>query len=950
MKAYARWIGVGLLALVVGLGVSCSAPSREELVTTVALDTTTEQYPAVVWRHVSYASPRAGHAMAYDAVRGRAVVYGGAGGAQDDGTCLWDSRVWSCLFPVPSPVVRYQSTLVWDPVGAQTLAFAGSGRRSLFAWDGAAWSDLTGTSGPSGRSGHVAAFDKRRAKMVIFGGVDATGRLADTWEWDGAAWLMRAPPTSPTARTSSAMVYDEERAEVLLYGGETSVGPSSETWAFNGTTWSKKAPALAPPARVNHSLAYDAIRKRVVLAGGDGDFDAPPVTNTWEWDGTTWANRTPTSGPTGRNNSAMTFDAGRARIVLYGGSDYAGRASSDTWEWNGSAWSAAAPPQSPGDMQEFAFATDPVGRRGVIHGGQTDLQTWTWSSAGWAPRSVAGPPNLVGHAMTYDAARSVFVLFGGYTSTFVVNDTWTWDGAAWLRRTPAVSPPPRQGHAMAYDERRSRVVLFGGLDQTRLADTWEWDGAAWMKKTSARAPAARQAASMTYDVARARVVLFGGAASGPLNDTWEWDGIDWTLMSVPLAPPPRSDAAIFYDRARSRTVIYGGLGSAGALADTWSWDGAAWTILRSNDPPPPMRSARMAATDDLGHALLLESDGIRPKGWTFYALGAACTTTTDCPGATCVDGVCCQSTRCDTCQTCSGLTRGKCSSVVNAEDLDSCAVRNGMSCDAVGDCKLANGAAAASAEACASGFLVDGVCCDTACDGSCQACRDDLKASGQRSGVCDHARDGLDPHDSCASDDATTCQRDGTCDGRGKCRLYAVGTGCGAASCVDNRATGRLCNGFGTCGESADGVSCGLYACRPSVGCTSTCATNADCGARSHCEASQCVANEGASCDGDHTVFTPDDKATDCGKFKCAGATCKASCVSLLDCVSPAVCNAENKCVGDDIAPPDDGGGGCSCRTSKRAATPNVWAWLCALATLWSVRRRAHVGRSRRAQ
>ncbi|MHB8878486.1 MAG: hypothetical protein ACYC8T_32720, partial [Myxococcaceae bacterium] len=51
-------------------------------------------------------------------------------------------------------------------------------------------------------------------------------------------------------------------------------------------TW---VPAYVP-ARYGHALAYDAARQRVVLFGG---LDSAYLTDTWEWDGTTWVRRTP---------------------------------------------------------------------------------------------------------------------------------------------------------------------------------------------------------------------------------------------------------------------------------------------------------------------------------------------------------------------------------------------------------------------------------------------------------------------------------------------------------------------------------------------------------------------------------------------------------------------------------------------------------------------------------
>src|ERR1041384_7179735 len=67
-----------------------------------------------------------------------------------------------------------------------------------------------------------------------------------------------------------------------------------------------------------------------------------------------------------------------------------------------------------------------------------------WSARGLAPRG--------GHAMAFDSARGVTVLFGGFTGG-ESGETWEWDGATWMERTTG-GPSPRSGHAMVYDTAR----------------------------------------------------------------------------------------------------------------------------------------------------------------------------------------------------------------------------------------------------------------------------------------------------------------------------------------------------------------------------------------------------------------------------------------------------------------------------------------------------------------
>jgi hypothetical protein len=120
------------------------------------------------------------------------------------------------------------------------------------------------------------------------------------------------------------------------------------------------------------------------------------------------------------------------------------------------------------------------------------VRPWTWTAAGgWIEASpAASPPPRYSHAMTYDAARGVIVLFGGrIADREAFDDTWEWDGVTWTERATAIRRCALEKHVMAYDAARERTVLFGGalpeqLDENepQLADTWEYDGTTWARR------------------------------------------------------------------------------------------------------------------------------------------------------------------------------------------------------------------------------------------------------------------------------------------------------------------------------------------------------------------------------------------------------------------------------------------------------------------------------------
>src|SRR5262245_23099562 len=126
------------------------------------------------------------------------------------------------------------------------------------------------------------------------------------------------------------------------------------------------------------------------------------------------------------------------------------------------------------------------------------------ASGARADASWTGPllvPKTSRHAIAYDDARQVVVLFGGTSvqeGTANRSDTWEWDGNRWNQRRPATSPVARTFHAMAYDGARQRTVLFGGTyfdslvgDIVYGSDTWTWDGTNWSQIAPAVAPTGR---------------------------------------------------------------------------------------------------------------------------------------------------------------------------------------------------------------------------------------------------------------------------------------------------------------------------------------------------------------------------------------------------------------------------------------------------------------------------
>ncbi|MEB2313494.1 MAG: hypothetical protein OZ921_14425 [Sorangiineae bacterium] len=234
-------------------------------------------------------------------------------------------------------------------------------------------------------------------------------------------------------------------------------------------------------------------------------------------------------------------------------------------------------------------------------------------------------------------------------------------------------------------------------------------------------------------------------------------------------------------------------------------------------------------------------------------------------------------------------------------------------CDSTSHCSpdQDKGAVCSSASQCKSGNCVDGVCCDQACTGGCQACSDAAKGTTGADGVCGPVAAGTDPGNDCAADTPATCQLTGACDGSGGCQKYPFGTVCGAALCSGSTLTGQQCNGSGKC-VAGQTSFCDPYRCIGDA-CPTGCAVDADCTTGNFCSASACVPKLGA---GEACGAANECSSGFCVEGVCCDTACNGTCqactaATKLSGVDDGVCDtaAAGQDPHDDC--PDDGAASC---------------------------------------
>jgi len=276
-------------------------------------------------------SARWEHAMSYDFITGRTVLFGGRPktNAFLNDTWEYNGTDWVQVQTTSAPPGRYLSEMVAVRNGLHHLLFGGRGPGNkdtndtwIYSSIKKTWTKMNPKNSPPARYNPGLAYDSHRNVVVLFGGV---GNKNDTWEWNGTDWTLMTPTTSPGGRYT-AMAYDSARKKVVLYGGNNRL---FDTWEYDGKTWTKVVTKSRPNAYCCVALAYDSVRQRIVVFGGF----SPNNNETWEYDGKDWTQIKPPTSPSARRDfDNMVYDQRRNRMVLFGGYANTGHMG-DTWEY-----------------------------------------------------------------------------------------------------------------------------------------------------------------------------------------------------------------------------------------------------------------------------------------------------------------------------------------------------------------------------------------------------------------------------------------------------------------------------------------------------------------------------------------------------------------------------------------------------------------------------------------
>jgi hypothetical protein len=288
--------------------------------------------------------------------------------------------------------------------------------------------------------------------------------------------------TLPPSQANATMVYDLKRELIVMLGGEK----NPITWEYNGLEWKQVMTKTSPPTRTFFpAMAYDKKREVIVLYGG-WDNTGKNLHDAWEYDGVNWREAVLENTPEQLRLPSMIYYPPRKQIILFG--QYQDSATYQTWAYDGNSWENLDRdlPDIPLPSMFYKTVYDSCRQKLYL----VMLSDWLYEFDGtWQILSnkSGNKLSIEPSSVVYDSFRDRLVHYGAAWENYGDpwrSETWEFDGVDWQQVQPLTSPTPRLSHAMVFDEARGVTVIFGGVDEngTLLNDLWEYDGTTWVQR------------------------------------------------------------------------------------------------------------------------------------------------------------------------------------------------------------------------------------------------------------------------------------------------------------------------------------------------------------------------------------------------------------------------------------------------------------------------------------
>ncbi|MCI4350089.1 MAG: zinc ribbon domain-containing protein [Thermoplasmata archaeon] len=331
------------------------------------------------------------------------------------------------------PYIEFAS-MAYDAVDGYVVMFggldsSGSATSATWTYHNRTWTDLSGQLAkyPPARWAGSMVYDAADQQLLLFGGcvtLSCYPALADTWVFQGGHWtdLSATAGVAPSARGRAAMTWDGPDGYALLFGG--SLGGAtpqtlSDAWSFGHGHWTNLASNITgarPIGRLDASLAGGSTVP-VVLFGG---LNGSNIGDTWSYGHGVWTNLTASAGtaPSPRHGAMFAEDPLDGNLVLAGGYAY-GTYFGDVWSLASGHWSRLTANEFPDGLYAGAMAFDAAdGYLLVATGGEpsgvTD-GTWTYVHGNWSllnPKSNGFGGAFLIFALVFPVTFAVAILAG----------------------------------------------------------------------------------------------------------------------------------------------------------------------------------------------------------------------------------------------------------------------------------------------------------------------------------------------------------------------------------------------------------------------------------------------------------------------------------------------------------------------------------------------------------
>jgi hypothetical protein len=168
----------------------------------------TWEWDGTSWSQIVTANspaPRRASDMAWDPVNQGLLLFSGY--LQGNDTWLFDGTNWVQQTPAVAPPQRYDHSMVTDLARGRIVMFGGPGPADQWEWDGATWLQRTPATLPAARADTYLAYDLVREQVLMFG----SAPTAETWRYAptqpasfvvsgaGCPGTLAVPPTLATA-------------------------------------------------------------------------------------------------------------------------------------------------------------------------------------------------------------------------------------------------------------------------------------------------------------------------------------------------------------------------------------------------------------------------------------------------------------------------------------------------------------------------------------------------------------------------------------------------------------------------------------------------------------------------------------------------------------------------------------------------------------------------------